>query len=196
MTFNKLPGVSLVLAGILIFTACHPVKITSIEKRRYQKGYHVQMMHHPSIPDVLPSETLMAKSDVAGSEDTVLDPQKQKKGKGELKKVRTVLKELRKGRSPEQIKAAVSDIVDKAIILDNRKNIASLPNQGNEAKKQGAFKPIDALEFGTGQSAIVLLVVLAILLILLMENVLVSILVAVLLTLLIIWLLRELELIH
>lgn len=195
MNVNKLSSACLILVGIILFGACSPVKIASIEKRRYRDGYYVQMKHEAPKAEIAKGKTAMTSEETSASVNTPGIAKKVSRDKNEFKKLKTALGELKKSKNREQFVAAVNDMADKVVIFDTQKNLTSIPEPGGELQNQDTLKPVGPKRFGTGESAIVLLVVLALLLILLMKEVLVAILIAIVLALLIIWLLRELDMI-
>ena len=186
------------LVATFILSACSTVKIASIEKRRYQDGYYVklkqgaQKTHQVS----LDQEMLKQKPNSAALDnpsDVVVQRNPVKDSK---KKLKTAVQTFKRKQNTDQLLAVLENLVNKAAIIDMQKDQASIPKHKEKAQKINTVNPLNFNIFGTGESAIVLLVVLAVLLLILMKDVLLALLFAVLFALVILWMLRELDIVE
>jgi len=186
---------SLLLSVVFLLSACSSVQITSIEKRRYQKGYHVQMKHQSAKAQISEERTIKAQEKIATSVKPTGQDKDINQDKNKAKKVKAALKNFKKKGDPQQLLSEFNDLFHKPLTDHKKGNEMHVPTHKEPQRSLDITNPVNGKSFGTGESAIVLVVVLVILLIIIMKEVIVAILIAILLALLILWLLRNLEIV-
>ncbi len=193
MKNHQISALCLILTTLFILSACSPVRVAKVEKRRYQRGYYVQMNHQA------PKNTSAQHRPEAVSERITAQPDKPASKRGvayekETEDIRTSFKKFAADLDVKQFMATVDEVVYNASIMDTRKNLSSVPAVRDHAKGGAAVYPNWPGVMGTGVSTVVLLVLFLVVFLILLEPI-IAILMAVLLALLIIWLLRALDVI-
>jgi len=179
---------SLIIAAVFVLSACSTIKTASIEKRRYQKGYHINIAQHAAKQADLNRELKAIEKESETADHSSHTPEQSKVVKNKTKRIKAALKELKKKKNLREFVAALDDIPNKPII-NTKRNLASSPKPS-----QGIFGGSETNPPDTRTSLIILLIILLVIFLLLIEPI-VAILMAVLLALLIIWVLRELRVI-
>lgn len=193
MRIKLLPALSLIIVVCTILSSCSSVKISNVEKRRYQRGYYVQMNNKA------PKNTSARHRPEAVSKRITAQPDKPASKRGvayemETEDIRTSFKKFAADLDVKQFMATVDEVVYNASVMDTRKNLSSVPTVRDHAKGGAAVYPNWPGVMGTGVSTVVLLVLFLVVFLILLEPI-IAILMAVLLALLIIWLLRALDVI-
>jgi len=193
MRIKLLPALSLIIVVCSIFSSCSSVKIANVEKRRYQRGYYVQMNHQA------PNKTSAQHRPEAVSERIIAQPDKPASKRGVAYEIGTKIpgisvKKLAEDLDVKQFMARLDEVVCDASIIDTRKNLSSVPAVRDHTKAASAVYPNWPGVMGTGVSTVVLLVLFLVVFLILLDPI-IAILMAVLLALLIIWVLRALDVI-
>ena len=196
MKNNKLSALGFVLTALFIFAACSPVKIAKVEKRRYQRGYYVQMNHQVPKKKAakVETESSVVTNEIAKVERRRMDSENRMHVRKEIKNVKTAIKKFAKEENLKQLMATVNELANNVAIIDARKNMSSIPPVKVQAPGASALYPNGPSVMGTGVSTVVLLVLFLLVFLILLEPI-IAILMAILLALLIIWLLRTLHVI-
>ena len=135
MKNQKLTYFSFLIATVFLLSACSSVKITKIEKRRYQNGYYVQMNKgKPEFSSVKARiEQKEKKEEFASTEiESKADKQLVRR---ELKKLKEAVKEFKKEENLKEFIASVDDLM----LVDTKKNQASVPKR--QLRTDGILSP-------------------------------------------------------
>lgn len=196
MKNNKLSALCFVLTAFFMFSACSPVRIAKVEKRRYQRGYYVQMNHQ--VPNKkaakVETESSVVTNEFAKVEQRRMASENRMHVRKEIKNVKTAIKKFKQEENLKQFMATANGLANNVAILDTRKNLASIPSVKVQTPGAASFHPKGSSILGTGVSAVVLLVIFLVVFLILIDPI-IAILMAVLLALLIIWILRALDVI-
>ena len=192
MKNNKLSALCFVLTAFFMFAACSPVRIAKVEKRRYQRGYYVQMNHQ--VPNKkaakVETESSGVTNEFAKVEQRRMASENRMHVRKEIKNVKAAIKKFKKEENLKQFMATANELA----IIDTRKNLSSVPSVRVQTSRAASLHPNGSSILGTGVSAVVLLVIFLVVFLILIDPI-IAILMAVLLALLIIWILRALDVI-
>jgi len=201
-------GLCIILAAAFILSACSTVKVANIEKRRYRDGYYVQMKHRTQEKQEFAVRNIEVKQKL---KYTTPDKPANVAVPGRLNKedigeIRSSLRALRKGHLPERLTsfsragnlnrfmAVMNESAEKGMFLDSRRNSASSPINHTRTDLEKTSETKGAGPFGTGISALILLIIFLIVFIILLPIGL-AIFMAFLFALVIVWLLKQLNII-
>ena len=137
MKHTTLSTLGFLLAIIFVLSACSPVRIAKIEKRKYLNGYHVQMKQKRPKAQALNSmrETAAPKMEFTKKDDTGDKSEKRLDFKNELKEMKEAVKAFKKKENRKALAESVPQFIEDNVLMDTKKNQASVPSRRVKTNK-------------------------------------------------------------